>query len=77
VHSTLSRTRSLFGEDVYEQVFSEILGLCLNVDLVQGDGQVVDSALVKTNAHIGSMQHKQILEDASEYCRQVIRNIQR
>ncbi|MCC5905465.1 MAG: IS1182 family transposase [Balneolaceae bacterium] len=73
VHSTLSRTRSLFGEDIYEQVFSEILGLCVNAGLVQGDRQVVDSALVKANAHIGSMQRKQILEDASEYCRQVIR----
>ena len=71
VHSTLSRTRALFGEDIYEQVFSEILGLCVQAGLVQGSRQVVDSALVKANAHIGSMQRKQILEDASDYCRQV------
>lgn len=71
VHSTLSRTRSLFGEDIYEQVFSEILGLCVQAGLVQGNRQVVDSALVKANAHIGSVQRKQILKDASDYCRQV------
>lgn len=72
VHSTLSRTRALFGEDIYAKVFSEILGLCVQAGLVQGERQVVDSALVKANAHIGSMQRKQILEDASHYCRQVI-----
>ena len=73
VHSTLSRTRALFGEDIYEQVFSQILGLCVGAELVEGNRQVVDSALVKANAHIDSMQRKQILEDASDYCRQVVR----
>ena len=71
VHSTLSRTRSLFGENIYEQVFTIVLGLCVDAGLVDGDRQVVDSALVKANAHIDSMQRKKILEDASEYCRQV------
>lgn len=71
VHSTLSRTRALFSEQVYEQVFTCILGLCVDAGLVEGARQVVDSALVKANAHIGSMQRRQILEDASEYCRQV------
>lgn len=73
VHSTLSRTRAVFGEQVYEKVFSSILALCVDAGLVQGTRQVVDSALVKANAHINSMQRKQILEDASEYCRQVNR----
>lgn len=71
VHSTLSRTRALFSEQIYEQVFIRILGLCVDAGLVEGARQVVDSALVKANAHIGSMQRRQILEDASEYCRQV------
>ena len=71
VHSTLSRTRGLFGEDVYESVFTIILSLCVDAGLVNGTRQVVDSALVKANARIDSMQRKQILEDASAYCRQV------
>lgn len=71
VHSTLSRTRQLFGSDVYEQVFLEILGLCVDAGLVQGYRQVVDSALIKANAHIDSMQRRQLLEDASSYCQQV------
>jgi len=71
VHSTLSRTRALFGEDVYENVFTTILALCVDAGLVDGTRQVVDSALVKANARIDSMQRKKILKDASEYCRQV------
>jgi hypothetical protein len=35
---------------------------------------VADSTLGKANAHIYSMQRKQILEDASEYCQQVSQN---
>jgi len=73
VHSTLSRTRALFGEDVYEDVFTTILALCVDAGLVDGSRQVVDSALVKANAHIDSMKRKKILEDATEYCRQVNR----
>lgn len=71
VHSTLSRTRSLFGESVYEQVFVKILDLCVQKGMISGRRQVVDSALVKANASLDSMQRKVILEDASEYCRQV------
>lgn len=71
VHSTLSRSRSLFGEHIYEQVFTEVLALCVDAGLVEGKRQAVDSALIKANAHIGSMQRKQILEDASTYCREV------
>ena len=71
VHSTLSRTRALFGEDVYENVFTTILALCVDAGLVNGTRHVVDSALVKANARIDSMQRKKILENASEYCRQV------
>lgn len=73
VHSTLSRTRALFGEQVYEKVFTSILAMCVDAALVHGARQVVDSALIKANAHIDSMQRKLILEDASEYCRQVSR----
>lgn len=74
VHSTLSRTRQLFGHDIYEQVFVDILGLCVDAGLVEGQRQVVDSALIKANAHIDSMQRKRILEDASHYCQQVDRD---
>jgi transposase len=71
VHCTLSRTRALFGEQVYEQVFKVVLGMCVQKGMVSGKRQVADSALVKANASLDSMRRKVIMEDASEYCRQV------
>jgi len=70
VHSTLSRTRALFGEAVYEQVFRQILGMCIDAGMVEGKRQVVDSGLVKAYASVDGMQRKAILEDVSHYCRQ-------
>lgn len=71
VHSTLSRTRSLFGLELYEEVFQEVLGLCVEAGMVAGKRQVVDSALIKANASVDSMQRRVIMEDASAWCRQV------
>ncbi|MDZ7755444.1 transposase [Rhodohalobacter sp.] len=71
VHSTLSRTRNLFGEELFEEVFCLVLGLCVDAGLVEGKRQAFDSGLVKANASIDSMQRIVIMDDASEYCRQV------
>lgn len=71
VHSTISRTRTLFGQQVYEEVFREVLGMCVDAGLVEGKRQVADSALIKANASIDSMQRRVIMEDASIWCRQV------
>ena len=71
-HSTLSRTRALFGPQVYQQVFLEVLALCVDAGLVDGDCQVADSALVKANADIASMQRTIVLEKAEGWCRQVV-----
>lgn len=71
VHSTISRTRHLYGAELFEQVFCQVLALCVEAGLVQGKRQAFDSGLVKANASIDSMQRIVIMEDASEYCRQV------
>ena len=71
VHSTFSRTRRLFGEAVYEQVFRRILAMCIDAGMVEGKRQVVDSGLVKAYASVEGMQRKAILEDASHYSSQV------
>lgn len=71
VHSTLSRTRALFGEELYAEVFQGVLGMCVDAGLVGGTRQVADSALIKANASIDSMQRRVIMEDASAWCRQV------
>lgn len=71
VHSTISRTRQLYGTELFEQVFCQVLSLCVEAGLVEGKRQVFDSGLVKANASIDSMQRIVIMDDASEYCRQV------
>lgn len=74
VHSTISRTRQLYGTELFEQVFCQVLALCVEAGLVEGKRQAVDSGLVKANASIDSMQRIVIMDDASEYCRQVDAN---
>jgi len=71
VHSTLGRTRKLFGTDLYEQLFCQALGLCVQAGLVEGKRQAFDSGLIKANASLDSMQRKLLMEDASAYCQQV------
>jgi len=73
VHSTVSRTRALFGESLYVEVFGQVLGLCVDAGMVSGKRQAVDSALIQANASVDSMSRDVILADASEYCRQVAR----
>lgn len=72
VHSTLSRTRALFGESLNVEVFGQVLALCVDAGMVSGKRQAVDSALIKANASLDSLSHDVIMADASKYCRQVL-----
>ena len=69
-HSTISRTRSVLGEDVFLSLFKVILSLCVQKGMVSGARQAVDSAFVKANASMDSLQEKSILEDAIEWTQQ-------
>src|SRR5215470_6177285 len=66
-HSTLSRTRQLFGEDIFKQLFIEVLKQCIDKGMVAGRRQVMDSVSVKANASMDSLIVKEVLEDASVY----------
>jgi len=66
-HSTLSRTRQLYGEEVFIALFNEVLKQCVDKGMVAGRRQVVDSVLVNANASLDSLVRKQILEDGAEY----------
>ena len=57
-HSTVSRTRQLFPEQVFEQVFTHVLELCINQKMVKGRTQAIDSAPVKANASMDSLELK-------------------
>jgi transposase len=63
-HSTLSRTRQLFGEAVFQQLFQRVLRQCIDKGMVAGRRQAVDSVFVKANASLSSLVAKDILEEA-------------
>ena len=66
-HSTISRTRQLYGEEVFMQLFKKVLSLCVDKGMVRGKRQAIDSAFVKANASLDSLQLKEITDDAEAY----------
>ena len=54
-HSTLSRTRKLYGEELFLKVFNHILELCIKTGMVDGRTQAIDSTLIKANASMASL----------------------
>jgi transposase len=57
-HSTLSRTRGLFPEEIFEQVFTRVLSMCVEKGMVAGHSQAIDSAPIKANASMDSLELK-------------------
>ena len=62
-HSTISRTRQLYPEEVFEQVFTKVLSMCVDKGMVSGHTQAIDSAPVKANASMDSLELKVPKED--------------
>ena len=57
-YSTMSRTRNLFPQELFEQVFDRVLSMCVDKGMVSGHTQVIDSAPVKANASMDSLELK-------------------
>ncbi len=70
-HSTLSRTRKLYGENQFVNLFKQVLKLCIDEGLISGKRQAVDSALIKANASKNSMVERLVMEDASVFSREL------
>lgn len=66
-HSTLSRTRQLYGEEVFKELFKNVLRHCIDKGMVSGRRQAVDSALIKANASMDSIAEKEIMQDAEVF----------
>ena len=64
-HSTLSRTRNLFPDGIFLALFERVLSLCVNQGMVLGKTQAIDSAPVKANASMESLELK-VPEDELE-----------
>lgn len=73
-HSTLSRTRNLYGEDVFKEMFQNVLSLCVSKGMVCGKRQAIDSAYIKANASMDSLAKKAILEDGKAFTDELLAN---
>jgi transposase len=58
-HSTLSRTRQLYPEALFEAVFNKVFSLCVANNMVAGRRVAIDSAPVKANASMETLLEKQ------------------
>ncbi|WP_366051359.1 transposase [Flavobacterium sp.] len=73
-HSTISRTRQLYGEEVFLSLFKSILKLCVEKGMVRGKRQAGDSVFIKANASMDSLVEKEVLEDASAFVNELEEN---
>jgi transposase len=73
-HSTISRTRQLYGEEVFMELFKKVLSLCVEKGMVRGKRQAVDSAFIKANASMDSLVEKEVLADVDYYAHELNEN---
>ena len=73
-HSTLSRTRQLLGEEVFVQLFQQVLKMCVDKGMVSGKRQAVDSAYIKANASLNSIEEKEVMDDAEVFAQELENN---
>ncbi len=73
-HSTLSRTRQLYGQEVFTEVFRTVLKQCIEKGMVSGRRQAVDGVYVKANASLDSMVEREILTDAVDFSKELDAN---
>ena len=66
-HSTISRTRQLYGEEVFKQLFEQVFEKCMESGMIAGHTQAVDDAILKANASKDSLEIKQVSHSVDEY----------
>ena len=70
-HSTLSRTRALLPDDIFTAAFEKVLDMCIDKGMVSGHTQAIDSAPVKANASMDTLELKVPEEDLDQHLRKV------
>jgi len=73
-HSTLSRTRQLYGHEVFKELFKKVLKRCVDKGMVSGRRQAVDSALVKANASMDSIAEKEVIQQVEDFAEELEAN---
>lgn len=72
-HSTISRTRQLYEEEVFQKLFEKVFTLCVGSGMVQGNTQAIDGALLKANAGKDSLEAKKVDSSIKDYLLENIR----
>lgn len=70
-HSTISRTRQLYPESLFEKLFNKVFALCVDSGMVSGHTQAVDSAPIKANASMESVVPKMPATPISDHLKKV------
>ena len=70
-HSTISRTRQLFPDSIFEELFNHVFTMCVEKGMVAGHSQAIDSAPVKANASMDTLELKVPKEDLETHLQQV------
>ncbi|MGB3144895.1 MAG: transposase [Maribacter sp.] len=70
-HSTISRTRQLYPESLFEKLFNKVFALCVDSGMVSGHTQAVDSAPIKANASMESVVPKMPASPMESHMRKV------
>ncbi len=65
-HSAISRTRQLYGEEMFLKLFENILRLCVKKGMVRGRRQAVSRAYIKANASMDSLKEKDVMDDVEK-----------
>jgi len=66
-HSTISRTRQLYSEEVFKQLFEQVFEKCIESGMVSGHTQALDGAFLKANASKDSLEIKQVNQSVDDY----------
>ena len=66
-HSTISRTRKLLPKSLFEEVFNRVLKMCIESGMVSGHTQAIDSAYIKANASLDSLEVKKPEQSVEDY----------
>ncbi|MEO1547523.1 MAG: IS1182 family transposase, partial [Bacteroidota bacterium] len=70
-HSTISRTRQLYPESLFEKLFNKVFALCVDSGMVSGHTQAVDSAPIKANASMESVVPKMPEDSVGSHLKKV------
>jgi transposase len=72
-HSTISRTRKLFPQAIFEEAFNRVFSMCVESRMVSGHTQAVDSAYIKANASLDSLEVKKPSTSLGEHIEELNR----